>query len=190
MTFIEMFLLALGLSADAFAVSVCKGLAIKKLYVKNCLIVGLWFGFFQAFMPTVGYLLGSTFVKYIEKFDHWIALVLLALIGANMIRESFSKEEDNSDSSLSAKTLFPLAVATSIDALAVGVAPLATLNIGTLNVVVCIFLIGVTTFILSSLGVKIGNKFGSKYKSKAELLGGVILVALGVRILLEHLFTK
>lgn len=187
MTIIEMLLLALGLSADAFAVSVCKGLAIKNLKLKNCLTVGLWFGLFQALMPTFGYLLGSSFVKYIEKFDHWIAFVLLAIIGINMIRESFSKDDETQNGSLSSKALFPLAVATSIDALAVGVAPLATLEIGVSNVVLCIVMIGVITFALSSVGVKIGNKFGSSYKSKAELLGGIILVALGVRILIEHL---
>ncbi|MBQ7580004.1 MAG: manganese efflux pump [Clostridia bacterium] len=188
MTFTEILLLAVGLSADAFSVAVCKGLSTKKFSPKMSVIVGLWFGFFQALMPAIGYFLGSAFVRYIEKFDHWIAFVLLAMIGVNMIRESFSKDEDDADSSLSFSSMLPLAVATSIDALAVGVAPLATLGIGLNKVLLCIALIGVTTFLLSAVGVKIGNKFGSKYKSKAEFIGGLVLIALGAKILIEHLF--
>lgn len=188
MTHLELFLLAIGLSMDAFAVAVCKGLAIKKIYLKNCLVVGLWFGFFQAIMPTIGYLLGSAFAKYIERFDHWIAFVLLIIIGVNMIREAFSEQENDNDSSLSFKTMLPLAVATSIDALAVGVAPLATLELDTWSVVFSVASIGVITFLLSFAGVIIGNKFGVKYQQRAVMLGGVILIVLGIKILVEHLF--
>ncbi|MBQ7654829.1 MAG: manganese efflux pump [Clostridia bacterium] len=190
MNFLEIFLLALGLSADAFSVAVCKGLAEKKFSIKSSIIVGLWFGLFQSLMPATGYFLGSSFVKYIERFDHWVAFILLAIIGANMIRESFSKDEDDADASLSFFVMLPLAVATSIDALAVGVAPLATLGIGIKRLIFCVCVIGVTTFLLSALGVKIGNKFGSKYKSKAEFIGGLILIILGARILVEHIFFK
>lgn len=190
MTYTELFLLAVGLSMDAFAVAVCKGLAQSRINIKQCLIVGLWFGSFQALMPTIGYFLGSGFSKYINRFDHWIAFILLGIIGANMIKESFSKEEDENDSSLSIKTMFVMAVATSIDALAVGIAPLATLNIELTRVIFSVLSIGTVTFILSALGVKIGNKFGTKYKAKAEMLGGIILVILGAKILIEHLLTK
>lgn len=188
MSFGEIILLALGLSADAFSVAVCKGLAAKKFSFKNSILVGIWFGFFQAGMPLIGYFLGSSFVKYIEKFDHWVAFILLAIIGANMIRESFSKTDEEADGSLKFSAMFPLAIATSIDALAVGVAPLATLGIGLKSVIVCVCLIGLTTFVLSAAGVKIGNKFGGKYKQKAEFAGGLILIILGARILIEHLF--
>lgn len=179
----ELILIAVGLSMDAFAVSICKGLSVKELKLKHALICGLYFGGFQALMPLIGYLLGSGFQQYITAFDHWIAFILLALIGANMIRESFSKEEDNQSSSFSPKTMLPLAIATSIDALAVGV----TFAFLQTEIFSSISIIGVTTFILSAIGVKIGNIFGSKYKSKAELFGGIVLVLMGIKILLEHL---
>lgn len=169
---------------DAFAVSVCKGLAMKKLSVKKALVIGLWFGGFQALMPAIGYLLGSRFEQYVETFDHWIAFVLLALIGANMVKDSFSKEEANTaNDSVDAKTMFLLAVATSIDALAVGVT-YAFLQVA---IIPAVSFIGVITFLLSVCGVKIGNIFGLKYKSKAELAGGIILILMGIKIILEHL---
>ncbi len=179
----ELFILAVGLSMDAFAVAVCKGLSLKKTNLKSCAWVGLWFGAFQALMPFIGYLLGARFSDKIAAVDHWIAFVLLGLIGANMLKEAFSKEEEGADSSLSPKAMFPLAVATSIDALAVGVT-LAFLNV---NITAAVLFIGVITFIISSCGVKIGNVFGVKYKSKAEITGGIILIVLGIKILIEHL---
>ena len=168
---------------DAFAVSICKGLAMKKLSLQKACIVGLWFGSFQALMPGIGYLLGSQFEKYITAIDHWIAFVLLLLVGASMIREALSKEEETADDSLDVKTMFLLAVATSIDALAVGVT-FAFLQVAILPAV---SFIGITTFVLSCIGVKVGHVFGTKYKSKAELAGGIILILIGVKILLEHL---
>ncbi len=180
---VELFILAVGLSMDAFAVSVCKGLALKKITVKNAAIVGIWFGGFQALMPTIGFFLGVQFKDYITSIDHWIAFVLLCLIGANMIKEALKKNEEKEDSSLEIKTMLLLAIATSIDALAVGVT-FAFLNV---NIFYAVIFIGITTFVLSMAGVKIGNVFGVKYKSKAEFLGGIILILLGIKILLEHL---
>lgn len=180
---VTLFILAVGLSMDAFAVSVCKGLAMKKMSWKNAVIVGLWFGGFQALMPAIGYFLGIQFADKITAIDHWIAFVLLAIIGGNMIREAFSKEEEKTSAALDVKTMFVMAVATSIDALAVGI----TFAFLKQNMPVAVSLIGVTTFVLSTLGVKIGNIFGVKYKSKAEFAGGVILILLGLKILLEHL---
>ncbi len=159
--FITLFVLAVGLSMDAFAVAVCKGLAMKKMSWKNAVIVGLWFGTFQALMPVIGYFLGVSFADRIKSVDHWIAFVLLALIGGNMIREAFGKEEERASADLDVKTMFIMAVATSIDALAVGVT-FAFLN---QNMPLAVSLIGVTTFMLSMLGVKVGNLFGVKYKS-------------------------
>ncbi len=179
----EIFILAVGLAMDAFAVAVCKGLSINKINFKIPLIVGLWFGAFQALMPLIGYFLGVQFSDKIAAVDHWIAFILLGLIGANMLKEAFSKEEDKADASLSPMAMLPLAVATSIDALAVGVT-LAFLNV---NVTIAVACIGIVTFIISALGVKIGNVFGAKYKSKAEITGGVILIILGIKILAEHL---
>ena len=181
--FITLFVLAVGLSMDAFAVAVCKGLAMKKMSWKNAVIVGLWFGTFQALMPVIGYFLGVSFADRIKSVDHWIAFVLLALIGGNMIREAFGKEEERASADLDVKPMFIMAVATSIDALAVGVT-FAFLN---QNMPLAVSLIGVTTFMLSMLGVKVGNLFGVKYKSKAEFIGGLILILLGAKILLEHL---
>lgn len=184
MGFFELFLIAVGLSMDAFAVAICKGLSVRKLKFSHMLITGAYFGVFQAIMPLIGYYLGQTFESYITSFDHWIAFVLLSLIGANMIRESFSKDEEEQNASFSFKTMLPLAVATSIDALAVGVTFGLMQGV---NIFSAVGLIGVTTFVLSFVGVKIGNVFGSKYKSKAELVGGIILILMGIKILLEHL---
>ena len=183
MGFIELFLLAVGLSMDAFAVSVCKGLAMPRITVKKVSIVALWFGGFQALMPLIGYILGVQFQDKITAVDHWIAFILLGIIGVNMVRESLSGECENTSDSLDIKTMFVLAVATSIDALAVGI----TFAFLRVNIIPAVSFIGVTTFILSAAGVKIGNVFGTKYKSKAELAGGIILILLGVKILLEHL---
>lgn len=177
------FVLAIGLSMDAFAVSVCKGLAMKKMTWKSAVIVGLWFGGFQALMPVIGYTLGIQFADQIVAVDHWIAFVLLALIGGNMIREALSEETEKANADLDVRTMFVMALATSIDALAVGIT-FAFLN---QNVVVSVSVIGLTTFAMSAAGVKIGNLFGIKYKKKAELLGGSILILLGLKILLEHL---
>lgn len=179
----SLFILAVGLSMDAFAVSVCKGLAMQKITFKKAGIVGIWFGGFQALMPLLGYFLGKQFSSMIQQVDHYIAFLLLALIGANMIREAFSKDEEEGDDSLGVKTMLLLAVATSIDALAVGVT-FAFLNV---NIFWAVSFIGITTLVLSMIGVKIGNVFGVRYKSKAELAGGVILILLGLKILLEHL---
>ena len=180
----ELFMIGVGLSMDAFAVSICKGLATKSVKAKHFLLVGLWFGGFQALMPFIGYLLGSSFEQYIVSFDHWIAFILLVLIGANMIRESFSKEEEASNGSFAVKVMFLLAVATSIDALAVGITFALLPDV---NIALAVSLIGITTFFLSGIGLKIGNAFGTRYKSKAELAGGLILVLIGTKILLEHL---
>lgn len=179
----ELFVLAVGLSMDAFAVSVCKGLAMARCDVKKAMACGIWFGGFQALMPAIGYVLGRQFVDYITAIDHWIAFVLLAFIGGNMIREAVSGEEEETDDSLDIKTMFLLAVATSIDALAVGV----TYAFLQVQIVPAVTFIGVITFSLSVAGVKIGNVFGLKYKSKAEITGGVILILMGTKILLEHL---
>jgi putative Mn2+ efflux pump MntP len=183
MSLLELFLVAVGLSMDAFAVSVCKGLAMRKLSISKAAIIGLWFGGFQAGMPLLGFFLGKQFETYITSIDHWIAFILLSLIGISMIREALSKEEEKADDSLDVKTMFLLAVATSIDALAVGI----TFAFLQVHIVPAISFIGVTTFLLSAFGVKVGHVFGTKYKSKAELTGGIILIGMGLKILLEHL---
>lgn len=183
MSLLSLFALAVGLSMDAFAVSICKGLAMKKITLKKAAIVGLWFGAFQALMPSVGYLLGLRFEQYITAIDHWIAFVLLCIIGLSMIKEALSKEEEHTNDSLDVKTMFLLAVATSIDALAVGI----TFAFLQVDIVPAVSFIGITTFTLSAIGVKVGNVFGLKYKSKAEIAGGVILILIGTKILLEHL---
>lgn len=184
MGLLELFLIAVGLSMDAFAVSICKGLSTQKLKIKHYLIIGAWFGGFQALMPTIGYFLGSTFEKYITSYDHWVAFVLLGFIGGNMIREGLSKEEEKANDSFAVKTMAVLAVATSIDALAVGITFALLPDV---NIVAAVSFIGAITFIISALGLKVGNIFGMKYKSKAEIVGGVILILIGVKILLEHL---
>ena len=183
MGLIELFLIAVGLSMDAFAVSVCKGLAMPKCTFKKAAIVGLWFGGFQALMPAIGYVLGAQFQEAIASIDHWIAFVLLALIGGNMIHEALDNDEEEADASLDVKTMFFLAVATSIDALAIGI----TFAFLKVNIIPAVCFIGIVTFIISFAGVKIGNVFGARYKNKAEIVGGVILILLGLKILLEHL---
>jgi putative Mn2+ efflux pump MntP len=182
MGFVEIFLIGVGLSMDAFAVSICKGLSVRKLKLKNALTCGIYFGGFQALMPFVGYILGVQFADKIESIDHWIAFVLLVLIGLNMIHEAFENEEDGNDD-FSFKAMIPLAIATSIDALAVGV----TFAFLSVNIIKAIVIIGCTTLIISMIGVKIGHIFGLKYKKNAEIVGGVILVLMGIKILLEHI---
>ena len=179
---IELFMVAVGLSMDAFAISICKGLTLRKMEWDKSLITGIYFGFFQAMMPLIGYVLGIQFSQSITNFDHWIAFILLSYIGINMIKES--KEDETQNQSFGFKTMIPLAIASSIDALAVGIT-FAFLNV---NIITAVIFIGITTFIFSFFGVKIGNVFGSKYKSKAELCGGIILILMGVKILIEHLF--
>ena len=176
----DLFILAVGLSMDAFAVSVCKGLSLGKIKPKHMCIAGAWFGGFQALMPLIGYFLGSFFAEMIEKYDRWVAFVLLAIIGGNMIKESFDKDE-KVDSSMDVKSMLLLAIATSIDALAVGV----TFAFLQVQIIPAVSFIGVITFIFSAVGVKIGSLFGTKYKSKAELFGGIVLVLIGIKILLE-----
>ncbi len=184
MGLLELFLLAVGLSMDAFAVSVCKGLSTHKLNWKHYLLIGAWFGGFQALMPFLGYLLGSTFEHYITAFDHWVAFVLLLLIGGNMIKEGLSKETETVNSSFSFRTMLLLAIATSIDALAVGITFALLPDV---NIAAAVSFIGVTTFLISAIGLKVGNVFGLKYKNKAEIAGGIILILIGLKILLEHL---
>ena len=183
MGLVELFLIAVGLSMDAFAVSVCKGLALRKVNVGQMAVEDLWFGGFQALMPLIGYFVGVQFRAQITAVDHWIAFGLLAIIGGNMVREALSKEEECPDASLSVKAMLPMAVATSIDALAVGVS-FAFLSV---NIGAAVSFIGVITFLLSMIGVKVGSLFGAKYKSRAELVGGIILILMGLKILLEHL---
>ena len=180
----ELFIIAVGLSMDAFAVAICKGLSVQKIKIKHALIAGIYFGVFQAAMPLIGYFCGSYFEKYITSIDHWVVFALLALIGGNMIKESLEKEEECCCCSFGPKEMFPLAVATSIDALAVGItfALLKDVNIGA-----AVSFIGIITFVLSAVGVCVGHFFGAKYKSKAEFFGGVVLIAIGIKILIEHL---
>ena len=177
-----LFLIAVGLSMDAFAVSICKGLSLKELRFRHSVITGLYFGGFQALMPLFGYLLGKQFEHLITSIDHWIAFVMLGLIGLNMIKESRSQAEEL-NGSMSPKAMLPLAIATSIDALAVGI----TFAFLKVNIIYAVVFIGVTTFILSAAGVKIGQLFGAKFKSKAEFAGGLVLILMGLKILLEHL---
>lgn len=183
MGFAELLILAVGLSMDAFAVSVCKGLSIRALMPRHAVIVGAWFGAFQALMPLAGWLLGAAFADMIAAVDHWIAFVLLAFIGGNMIREALGHGEEDCDPSLAPLAMLVLAVATSIDALAVGI----TFAFLRVDIVPAVALIGVCTFVISAAGVKVGNVFGTRYKSKAELFGGAVLVLIGLRLLLEHL---
>lgn len=183
MSFIELFIIAAALSMDAFAVSICKGLSMQKLSVKNAAIVGCYFGGFQALMPAIGFMLGYQFREVISALDHWFAFVLLSIIGIGMIRDARSDEEEDVDSSVGFKSMFPLAVATSIDALAVGV----TFAFLRVQIVPAVASIGAITFALSFAGVKIGNVFGDRFEKKAEICGGVILILIGAKILLEHL---
>lgn len=183
MGILELLLLSVGLAMDAFAVSICKGLALERVTLKHAAIVGAWFGIFQALMPAIGYFLGSAFERYITAFDHWIAFALLALIGGNMIREALHPDEDGADASLGFRTMLLLAIATSIDALAVGI----TFAFLQVNLLASVLMIGIITFGISMAGVKLGSVFGTRYQARAELAGGVILILLGVKILLEHL---
>ena len=183
MTLGELFIVAVALSMDAFAVAVCKGLSVKCASMRQSMLVGVYFGGFQALMPLIGYLLGTTFESLIASVAHWVAFILLALIGGNMIRESFSDEDECVDCSFAVKTLVPLAVATSIDALVTGV----TFAALAVYIVPAVLFIGVTTFALSTLGVKIGHMLGKRFKTKAEFAGGLVLVLMGLKILLEHL---
>ena len=188
MSIFEIVLMAVALSMDAFAVAICKGLSTEKVQIKHMLVVGAWFGSFQALMPFIGCTIGSAFLSYIETLDHWIAFILLAFIGGNMIKEALSGEEECecTDSSLAPRVMLTMAVATSIDALAAGVGMSVDLN-GITQILFATLSIGVITFALSALGVKIGNVFGSRYKFLAELSGGIVLVGMGIKILLEHL---
>lgn len=182
MVIAELLIISVGLAMDAFAVSIGKGLSLRSIKLRHVLSAGLWFGGFQALMPLIGYMLGATFSAVVSDFDHWVAFFLLGIIGFNMIRDSFSKEEDNHNDDFSFKVMLMLAIATSIDALAVGVS-FAFLHV---DLWMSVAVIGITTFILSALGIKIGNVFGNQYKSKAEFTGGVVLVLMGVKILVEH----
>lgn len=184
MGFWELLLLGIGLSMDAFAVSVCKGLAAQRPDKKTALICGIWFGFFQALMPVIGYFLGRVFADAIEAVDHWIAFGLLSIVGANMIKEALEGCDTPPDPDLSPKAMLPLAVATSIDALAVGVSLAMTAKV---SIWTAVTLIGLTTFLLSGAGAWVGGVFGRKFEKKAEIFGGVILILLGLKILLENL---
>ena len=183
MSLADFFVIAVGLAMDAFAVSVCKGLSVQRMRPRHALICGVWFGAFQALMPLLGYWLGSGFAGFIGSFGHWVAFALLAIIGVNMLRESFGDEEEEVTPDFSPKAMLPLAVATSIDALAVGVSFAA---VGT-NILAAVILIGLVTLVLAAAGVKIGNLFGTRYKALAERAGGVVLILMGLKILLQGL---
>ena len=182
MSILSIGLVALGLAMDAFSVAICKGLSMKKFELKKSVIIGLYFGVFQGIMPIIGYMLGETFVNVIEKYDHWIAFALLLFIGINMIREAFDKDEAVNEQ-VDFKSMIWLAIATSIDALTVGV----TFSFLKVNILFAALLIGLITYILSIVGVIIGNKFGAKYKAGAEVTGGLILIIMGIKIVVEHL---
>ena len=183
MGIVEIILIAVGLAMDACAVSVCKGLSMKKISLNKCIIVGGYFGIFQGVMPIIGYILGISFQEIITKVDHWVAFILLGVIGLNMIKDSFSKETDNLNEMTNFKTMFPLSVATSIDALAIGI----TFAFLKVNIILAAIIITTTTFLISLIGVIIGNKVGNKFEKKAEFFGGLILIIIGLKILLEHL---
>ena len=184
MTLTELVIIAIGLSMDAFAVSIGKGLSLRSVRLRHYLLAGLWFGGFQALMPLVGYACGVNFAEAVASIDHWIAFVLLAIIGGKMVRDALSGEEESSDADFSLRTMFLLAVATSIDALAVGVS-FAFLHV---DLLLSVSAIGLTTFLFSAVGVQIGHLFGNRWRSHAELLGGVVLISMGLKILVEHLF--
>ena len=185
MSFLEISLIGVGLAMDAFAVSICKGLAMRRMNYKKAIIIAAFFGVFQALMPALGYVLGTTFANKIAAIDHWIAFILLALIGANMIKEALSSDDDEcQDDSLRLGDLIMLSIATSIDALAVGI----TFAFFNVSLLLSVSMIGIITFIICVIGVKVGNVFGEKYKSKAELAGGLILIVMGAKILIDHLF--
>lgn len=182
MGILELIFISIGLAMDAFAVSICKGLSVKKVKAKHYFIAGGYFGGFQAIMPLIGYLLGISFQNLIVSIDHWIAFILLGIIGINMIKESLGDDENINDS-FSFKDMLPLAIATSIDALAIGI----TFAFLKVNIILAVFFIGTITFVFSALGIKIGSIFGDKFKNKAELIGGIVLIIIGIKILLEHL---
>ena len=185
MSIIEIALIGVGLAMDSFAVSICKGLAMRRMNYKKAIIIAAFFGVFQALMPALGYVLGTTFANKIAAIDHWIAFILLALIGANMIKEALSSDDDEcQDDSLRLGDLIMLSIATSIDALAVGI----TFAFFNVSLLLSVSMIGIITFIICVIGVKVGNVFGEKYKSKAELAGGLILIVMGAKILIDHLF--
>ena len=183
MELFEIIAIGIGLAMDAFAVSICKGLSMKKIDWKKAIIIALYFGIFQALMPILGYFLGSTFSSFVQSVDHWIAFILLAIIGGNMIKDSTDDEVEKRNDKVDVKTMLLLAIATSIDALAVGV----TFAFFEVNLLLSISIIGIITFVLSFLGVIIGNKFGDKFQNRAELTGGIVLIIIGLKILLEHL---
>lgn len=183
MGIIEILLTSLGLAMDAFAVAVCKGLSMKKYDTKKGIIIGLYFGIFQGLMPLIGYLLGTSFERLITSIDHWAVFIILGFIGFNMIKEAFTNDIETSNEKADFKTMLPLAIATSIDALAIGI----TFAFLKVNIILAVLLIAIITFIMSFIGTKVGNKFGNKYEQKAQILGGVILILIGAKILLEHL---
>lgn len=183
MELLEIILIAIGLAMDAFAVSICKGLSMKKMSWKKALIVGLYFGIFQGLMPVIGYLLGTSFESLVTKIDHWIAFGLLVFIGTNMLKEAFGNDSENCNDNVDFKSMVVLAIATSIDALAIGI----TFAFLQVNITLASLVIGIITFVICIIGVKIGNKFGDKYERKAETVGGLILILMGIKILLEHL---
>lgn len=184
MGIIEILLLGVSLSMDAFAVSICKGLSMKKIDWKKAIVIGLYFGLFQALMPTIGYFLGTAFESFVTNIDHWIAFFLLAIIGGKMIKGAFGENnKENHNDSIDFNTMIILAIATSIDALAVGI----TFAFFDVNIVLAVSLIGITTFLISLIGVKIGNRFGAKFEKKAQITGGIVLILIGVKILVEHL---
>lgn len=184
MELLEIILIAIGLAMDAFAVSICKGLSMKKMSWKKALIVALYFGIFQGLMPVIGYFLGTTFESLVTKIDHWIAFGLLVFIGLNMLKEAFGNDSENCNDNVDFKTMVVLAIATSIDALAVGI----TFAFLQANILLASLIIGIITFTICIIGVKIGNKFGDKYERNAEAVGGLILILMGTKILLEHLW--
>ena len=183
MGLMELSLIGISLAMDAFAVSICKGLTIKKSIIKKGIIIGIYFGIFQGLMPLTGYTLGNTFEKLITGIDHWIVLIFLSVIGFNMIKDSLKKEKENYDDKIDLKTMIPFAIATSIDALAVGI----TFSFLKVNIISTVLLIGIITFIICFIGVIIGSKFGNKYEKKSQIVGGIILILIGIKILLEHL---
>ena len=183
MGFVEIIIVSLGLAMDAMAVAVCKGLAMKKINYRKMIVIGLYFGFFQAIMPIIGYILGSTFSSFIKDIDHWVAFFLLLIIGLNMIKESKDDELEKRNDDTSFKTMILLSIATSIDALAVGI----TISLFNSSLFISAITIGIITFVLSIIGVLLGNKFGDKFQNKSEFAGGVILIIIGFKILLEHL---
>ena len=183
MSELEILLVSIGLAMDAFAVSICKGLSMKAMNWKKAIIIALYFGVFQALMPAIGYLLGATFQELVTKIDHWVAFALLTFIGINMSKEAFAKEKDSYTDSVEFKSMVILAIATSIDALAVGI----TFAFLKVNLIIATIMIGIVTFLICLIGVKIGNKFGNKYERKAEAVGGLILILMGTKILIEHL---